>query len=454
MSFDESAAISVRGLGKVYTINPGQRGQTSLRESFMQRLRDPFARAPRENFWALEDVSFDVQPGECVGIIGRNGAGKSTLLKILSRITAPSVGRAQITGRVGSLLEVGTGFHPELTGRENVFLNGAILGMRRGEIRRRFESIVDFAGVEQFIDTPVKRYSSGMYVRLAFAVAAHLESEVLIVDEVLAVGDLEFQRKCLGKMQDVASSGRTVLFVSHNMSAVQRLCKRGVLLRRGKVAAAGEIDDVVSEYLSYLRDSAATAFSEDNPERLGSGAVRVTTARILDELGHPTRHLRAGRPATFEFHYRNPASARSANIFMTLYNQLGVACTQFDLSLSHCGSAQLSDQGVFRCQVPSVPFPIGDYRVAMAVDVDGEHADLVPNALAFTVETSTFYPTPRTPSTTYCAVMVEHQWEHDAGAAAPIGSDNTAATSAAAISATAISATVAASRAEHHADPG
>jgi lipopolysaccharide transport system ATP-binding protein len=318
---------------------------------------------------------------------------------------------------VGSLLEVGTGFHPELTGRENVFLNGAILGMRRSEIRRRFDSIVDFAGVEQFIDTPVKHYSSGMYVRLAFAVAAHLESEVLIVDEVLAVGDLEFQRKCLGKMQDVATSGRTVLFVSHNMSAVQRLCKRGVLLRRGKVAAAGPIDDVVGEYLSYLRESAATAFTGDNPERLGTGAVRVMAAQVLDELGNPTKHLRAGRPATFQFHYRNPTGARSANIFMTLYNQVGVACTQFDMSLSNNVAAELAEQGVFRCHVPCVPFPIGDYRVAMSVDVDGEHADLVPNALAFTVETSTFFPTPRTPSTTYCAVMVEHEWEHAAGAA-------------------------------------
>jgi len=453
MSSDDFA-ISARGLGKVYTIHPGQRGQETLRESLMRRLRNPLARARRETFWALKDVSFDVRQGECVGIIGRNGAGKSTLLKILSRITAPSEGRAEITGRVGSLLEVGTGFHPELTGRENVFLNGAILGMRRAEIRKRFESIVDFAGVEQFIDTPVKHYSSGMYVRLAFAVAAHLESEVLIVDEVLAVGDFEFQRKCLGKMQDVASSGRTVLFVSHNMSAVQRLCKRGVLLRRGQVAAAGEINEVVGEYLSYLRESAATAFSDDNPERLGTGAVRVTSARILDELGNPTRHLRAGRPATFEFSYRNIASARSANIFMTLYNQMGVACTQLDMSLSNRAAAELSAQGIFRCHLPIVPFPIGDYRAAMSVDVDGEHADLVPNALAFTVETSSFYPTPRTPSTTFCAVMVEHEWEHVSGTTVADAGANPGAGARAGAGAASENAPVTVSGAEQHADPG
>ena len=227
-----------------------------------------------EEFWALDDVSFGVGRGEVVGIIGRNGAGKSTLLKILSRITEPTRGRVRIKGRVASLLEVGTGFHPELTGRENVYLNGAILGMSRAEIRRKFDEIVAFAGVERFLDTPVKRYSSGMYVRLAFAVAAHLEPEILVVDEVLAVGDAEFQKKCLGKMQDVSRDGRTVLFVSHNMLAVQRLCSRALYLENGQLKASGRVADIVANYLSMgSSDGYTNARSEEVP--------RITAARIL-----------------------------------------------------------------------------------------------------------------------------------------------------------------------------
>src|SRR5262245_25756886 len=217
---------------------------------FRRRARVGTARASGRDFWALSDVSLDVEAGEVLGVIGRNGAGKSTLLKILSRVTAPTAGRAEICGRVGSLLEVGTGFHPDLTGRENVYLNGTLLGMRKREIDTKLDEIVAFAEVEPFLDTPVKRYSSGMYVRLAFAVAAHLDCEILLVDEVLAVGDVQFQKKCLGTMGAVAQSGRTVLFVSHNMAAVQRLCGRGVLLERGAVAAVGPIADVVRRYLA------------------------------------------------------------------------------------------------------------------------------------------------------------------------------------------------------------
>jgi lipopolysaccharide transport system ATP-binding protein len=228
----------------------------------------------KDVFWALRDVSFSVKQGEILGIIGRNGAGKSTLLKILSRVTAPTSGEVKIRGRIASLLEVGTGFHPELTGRENIFLNGAILGMTKAEIKRKFDEIVDFSGVEQFLDTPVKRYSSGMYVRLAFAVAAHLEPEILIVDEVLAVGDAEFQKKCLGKMQSVAGHGRTVLFVSHNMLAVQKLCKNGLLLEKGSIKASGHIQDILDDY-------AATAANDvySNPEP--TGKPQIVAANIL-----------------------------------------------------------------------------------------------------------------------------------------------------------------------------
>lgn len=245
--------ISVEGLGKSYTIrHEGQTRYKSLREEIFklpQRLLRQNGQS-QEEFWALKDASFDVMPGDRVGIIGRNGAGKSTLLKLLSRITEPTTGRITLRGRVASLLEVGTGFHPELTGRENIFLNGAILGMSRSEVRRKFDEIVDFAGVEKFLDTPVKRYSSGMYVRLAFAVAAHLEPEILIVDEVLAVGDAEFQKKCLGKMEDVSKSGgRTVLFVSHNMNAVQALCNRILWINTGRVKRdSRDISAVIGEY--------------------------------------------------------------------------------------------------------------------------------------------------------------------------------------------------------------
>jgi lipopolysaccharide transport system ATP-binding protein len=221
--------------------------------------------APKEDFWALKDVSFEVQPGEVVGVIGRNGAGKSTLLKVLSRITKPTGGRVRLRGRVGSLLEVGTGFHPELTGRENIFLSGAVLGMKRAEIKRKFDEIVAFAEVEKFLDTPVKRYSSGMYMRLAFAVAAHLEPEILVVDEVLAVGDAGFQKKCLGKMGEVAKGGRTVLFVSHNMGAIRTLCKSGLLLRQGRLAQAGPVGEVLSEYNSAIQSQGAVVYEAPTP---------------------------------------------------------------------------------------------------------------------------------------------------------------------------------------------
>jgi lipopolysaccharide transport system ATP-binding protein len=273
--------IKVEDLGKRYRLrHQRERGSyVTLREVVADRFKGLFrpsrrARPTREDFWALKDVSFEIKRGEVVGIIGRNGAGKSTLLKILSRITAPSEGRVRLRGRVASLLEVGTGFHPELTGRENIFLNGAILGMTRAEIRRKFEEIVVFSEIEKFLDTPVKRYSSGMYVRLAFAVAAHLEPEILVVDEVLAVGDAEFQKKCLGKMQDVATAGRTVLFVSHNIQAVSLLCSRAMLLRAGSLAYAGGVQETIDRYVSTFGQASD---SQELPDRRpGSGEYRYT----------------------------------------------------------------------------------------------------------------------------------------------------------------------------------
>jgi lipopolysaccharide transport system ATP-binding protein len=288
-------AIRVENLSKRYRVVTGPNGGTNATE-FLTRtvkdtwrkvktLADPGAMEEGNTFWALKDVSFEVQPGEVVGVIGRNGAGKSTLLKILSRIVQPTGGRAEIRGRMGSLLEVGTGFHAELTGRENVYLNGAVLGMGRKEIAKKFDAIVAFAGVEQFLDTPVKRYSSGMYVRLAFAVAAHLEPEILVVDEVLAVGDVEFQKKCLGKMEEVGKHGRAILFVSHNMSAINRLCTRAVLLSRGSIIASGTAHDVSKKYLSNVITRSAEKHWDDSSLVNENAVVRMRSVRICDNNG-------------------------------------------------------------------------------------------------------------------------------------------------------------------------
>ena len=279
-------ALSVKGLGKRYSIArqqgaPAAPRPTTLGEALWSGVRNGLRRRGErrqaEDFWAIKDISFDVGRGQVVGIIGRNGAGKSTLLKVLGRITAPSSGQVDVWGRVGSLLEVGTGFHPELTGRENIFLNGSILGMTRRDIRRRMDEIVQFAGVEKFLETPVKRYSSGMYVRLAFAVAAHLDSAVLLVDEVLAVGDAAFQRRCLGKMRDVAGSGRTVLFVSHSMQAVSTLCTSAIYIDGGRVIYNGDVAKATELYLSYQPPEAG---SESEVRRGGSGETRITSVAI------------------------------------------------------------------------------------------------------------------------------------------------------------------------------
>jgi lipopolysaccharide transport system ATP-binding protein len=288
-------AIRVEGMGKRYRLGE-QRSFGSLRESLVGRLRSlgrPRPGPEKASIWALRDVSFEITPGEAVGIIGRNGAGKTTLLKLLSRITEPTTGRAEIRGRVGSLLEVGTGFHPELTGRENIALNGAILGMRRAEIAAKFDEIVSFAEVEKFIDTPVKRYSSGMYLRLAFAVAAHLETEILLVDEVLAVGDLAFQRKCLGKMGDVTHRGRTVLFVSHNMAAINSLCRRALWVDAGCVRSDGRAATVVAQYLSDQRGAETEVIEPDAHAHEPDGLTFVSL-HVLDEADEPTSRILFG----------------------------------------------------------------------------------------------------------------------------------------------------------------
>lgn len=303
--------ISAENLSKKYFIGLQRERYATLRDMIVAKASVPFRRArnspidgPSKEFWALKDVCFEVKQGEVIGIIGRNGAGKSTLLKILSRITEPTRGRVRLRGRVASLLEVGTGFHPELTGRENVFLNGAILGMSREEIKRKFDEIVAFAEIEKFIDTPVKRYSSGMFVRLAFAIAAHLEPEILIVDEVLAVGDYDFQRRCLGKMNQVAHSGRTILFVSHNMTAVEELCPRSLLLKNGQVEKSGSTNEVIGTYLSSTAASTVWDIDEE-AEREGTGNARITRLELLDsEVDVPIANLKFRQSFRLRIHYR------------------------------------------------------------------------------------------------------------------------------------------------------
>jgi lipopolysaccharide transport system ATP-binding protein len=329
--------IRVENLGKLYRIGKAQERYPTLRDALtntftapLRRLRSAFQRSSvptfqrsNDHIWALKDVSFEVKRGEVLGIIGRNGAGKSTLLKILSRITEPTEGRAETNGRVGSLLEVGTGFHPELTGRENIYLNGAILGMKKAEIERKFAEIVAFAEIEKFLDTPVKHYSSGMYVRLAFAVAAHLEPEILLVDEVLAVGDAAFQKKCLGKMGDVAREGRTVLFVSHNMGAVQRLCERCLLLEHGALLANGPTAQVVH---TYMRPGLGTRAERvwEKEEAPGDDVVRLRAIRARDSAGNVVDTIDTRQPIGIEVEYWNLSTSHRPSVGVHLWNSEGI----------------------------------------------------------------------------------------------------------------------------------
>jgi lipopolysaccharide transport system ATP-binding protein len=320
--------ISIEGIGKKYILSHESREPyLSMRDVVSQRVKTMLrggARVAKEEFWALKDISFNVKKGEAVGIIGRNGAGKSTLLKIISRITEPTTGRIQLNGRVASLLEVGTGFHPELTGRENIFLNGAIMGMSRAEIRQKFDGIVDFSGVEKFLDTPVKRYSSGMYVRLAFAIAAHLEPEILIIDEVLAVGDAEFQKKCLGKMDEVSrKEGRTVLFVSHNMEAVQKFCQRSVLLQDGELKKIGSTPDIIE---SYRRHYLVTKARQDW-EMITAPAdnfVKLYSAFLHDEKGQEKTEFAVTEKIGISMEYEVLNDAAQFTHGINIYNESGI----------------------------------------------------------------------------------------------------------------------------------
>ncbi|MGB9640591.1 MAG: ABC transporter ATP-binding protein [Anaerolineales bacterium] len=372
-------AIRVDNVGKYYRINTQSDYYPTLRDSIVEMVKWPVRvlrygiPTSHEIIWALRNVSFEVKTGEVLGVIGRNGAGKSTLLKILSRVTEPSEGVAEIHGRVGSLLEVGTGFHPELTGRENIFLNGAILGMKRAEIQRKFDEIVDFSGVEKFIDTPVKRYSSGMYLRLAFAVAAHMEPEILVVDEVLAVGDAEFQRKCLGKMSDVASEGRTVLFVSHNMSAILRLTRETIVLDGGKMLMRAPSNEAVDYYLSSgLAMEGERRWRKDEvpPE---AGPFRPLAMRIRNSQGQIAESVRSVEPLTVELEYQLDSPINGLRIGIYLMNTHGeVIFTSFDTDdpiRYEQYSVRQAGHYISRCIIPGDLLNEGRYMLGMNASV-------------------------------------------------------------------------------------
>ena len=367
-----------------------------------------------EVVWALRDVSFEVQQGEVLGIIGRNGAGKSTLLKILSRVTAPTSGQIKVKGRVASLLEVGTGFHPELTGRENIYLNGAILGMTKEEVRRKFDEIVAFSEVEKFIDTPVKRYSSGMYVRLAFAVAAHLEPEILVVDEVLAVGDAEFQKKCLGKMGNVAKEGRTVLFVSHNMGAVKHICGQAIVFSHGAISSKGEINDAIDFYLtsSSLGENNNNSSSEHS-ERSGNGEIKIQNIEIRNTKGIKIDAVSAGQ--TFDIYMDYVATSEYAlkdvNFAIDCYSPMGQRI--FIQSMNYSGftaEGRLPQEGIMVCRIENLPLAKGAYFFTSVIKLKKMRVDVVEKAYKLTVIDSDFLNSTTSLSSNDVVCLVKGEW--------------------------------------------
>jgi lipopolysaccharide transport system ATP-binding protein len=419
-------AIRCEGLAKQYQI--GERGKyralrdviTDAATAPFRRLRSAFRNSGKDGshagstIWALQDVSFEIRRGEAVGIIGRNGAGKSTLLKILSRITEPTHGRAEIWGRVGSLLEIGTGFHPELTGRDNIYLNGAILGMKKAEIARKFDEIVAFSEVEKFIDTPVKRYSSGMYVRLAFAVAAHLETETLIVDEVLAVGDTQFQKKCLGKMSDVARHGRTVLMVSHNMAAIHSLCSRAILLEQGKEVSDGDPIEVTRLYLGGLEKQIAGGVMDlRSPSLLRWGkAVIFSALRLKNRAGAATTAYLTGDDMTLEFDLDPPFPVPNPILAIGFDDAMGRRIFSISSQYSQSKLPALDRPTTVVCTIPDLCLLPGRYSMSLSIDTSYEiWLDALPSVANFDVHESDYFGTGRMPPQELGAVLVKSQWQ-------------------------------------------
>jgi lipopolysaccharide transport system ATP-binding protein len=419
--------IQIENLSKKYTIGQNrQSGSMNLRETITQtanslgkRILQPHQKtlnAPAvQDFWALKDISLEIKQGEIVGIIGSNGAGKSTLLKILSRITEPTTGRITINGRVASLLEVGTGFHAELTGRENIYLNGAILGMSKAEIQRKFDEIVDFSEVEKFLDTPVKRYSSGMYVRLAFAVAAHLEPEILIIDEVLAVGDAAFQKKCLGKMGDVATKeGRTVLFVSHNMSTIRSLCQRAYLFSSGQIEYEGTTSSAIEQYLRsvkslMLSDSISL---EERQDRSGDGSAKITALKIANSDRNEIIYSQNCLQFTISYRSQNPIFQPQFRI--TIYDDnSNVGIFLLNSDFVNGLPATLPPQGQVTCRTEAINITAGRCYLNLALYKSGNLADYIQYAAYFDVQADDIYGTGKIPDRDWVVCLLQQTWSSE-----------------------------------------
>lgn len=420
--------MQVENLSKKYIIGHQQlKGGKTFREAISQNIANfgskfihPFSKniasnSPFEEFWALKDINFEVEQADRMGIIGRNGAGKSTLLKVLSRITEPTSGKITIKGRVASLLEVGTGFNGELTGRENIFLNGAILGMHRVEIKQKFDEIIDFSGVERFLDTPVKRYSSGMYVRLAFAIAAHLEPEILIVDEVLAVGDAEFQKKCLGKMKDVSKrEGRTVIFVSHNMSAIQSLCKRTIVLDSGKKVFDGVMEEGVSYYLNDF-EKRSKNIDLSNIPRSGTCDLIVTKFYIEDTNGTLLISALAGNDIVLVFKYEKKTKNKINRVSLgfSIHNSLGDLLTLLYSDFNDTYFDIQEAEGIIKCKINKLFLSAGRYTVGLRIISHGIEIDYPQQAIgSFDVENGNFYGAGDNKHSGLGPVLIKGQWAH------------------------------------------
>lgn len=411
-------AIVVDNLGKKYKIGLRRESYHTFRDLMVSMAKAPFRRfralgeatTAADEFWALRDVSFEVQPGEVVGIIGRNGAGKSTLLKILSRITEPTEGMARIHGRVGSLLEVGTGFHPELTGRENVFLNGAILGMKKAEISAKFDEIVAFAEVDKFLDTPVKRYSSGMRVRLAFAVAAHLDPEILIIDEVLAVGDAAFQRKCLGKMSDVSSAGRTVLFVSHNMSAVEALCGRGILLECGHIAMQDDASAVIARYWDTGTAMGTASLAMPKGDNWDACYTRVS---IIRADGQASAEIPMGQGFTFEFQFKACRPLADPSFGFVLQGPMRENLLRVTSRETLGSLPPIRKGGIVRVHIESLNLLPGTYSFTIGLSNAGQQIALIEDAVRLNIIPTCAYSTGKLPSHNQAIIFEPCTWSCD-----------------------------------------
>jgi lipopolysaccharide transport system ATP-binding protein len=421
-------SVRVEGLSKRYRIGAELDRDESLVASLARQLAGPVRNyrrlrdlrrfgdedAEANVIWALRDVSFELAPGDVLGVVGRNGAGKSTLLKVLARITEPTDGRVDLRGRVASLLEVGTGFHPDLTGRENVFLNGTMLGMSRREVAARLEEILEFAEIRKFADTPVKRYSSGMYVRLAFSVAAHLDPDVLIADEVLAVGDAEFQRKSLGEMRSVAEGGRTVIFVSHNHGLVSALCTRAIWLEHGRLMAQGDVEEVMAAYAASLQTGGAGDVRH-RTDRLGNGRVQVTENFVREPGGAPTFAVAAGTPLELVVRYEgSEAPVRRLAVAVTIETLLRERIATVSNALSGDALDSAPGCGELVCRLEGLPLNEGDYMCTVRLEVDGLMADHIADTTRFHVNPAGFYPTNAYPGARSGPLLLGHSWRLEA----------------------------------------